>query len=718
MISVCISCFLEWKLIEFPEEYKELKSLIQSGKVALVKQYLKSLIEKSQYSISMYTFYPFGISPPSTLPISDPRKPYITTGLPELTTLGPSMQSLVMTACQHPYQAPGVIKYLCRNFSKHISLDVLEWCHHQLHSWSCVAPLHVACTGYNQNLKLVKVLVKLGASVNLKSACCEVTPLHLSVASYGGEQSLDIAQYLIEHGANVDAVDHNGDTPLTLMFRCYGGSQTQELMELLISKKANVNHTNCIGCTTLHYAAYNNDVDAVTSLLSCGASPMFELSEKPSPSLPCPLYLTTFEGVANVFTARSDCPILCKIDSLLLLGAIIPCIGTTVEDDVSRAELWRKAVTLREERSLAPPGENAISGVQEIKSISDLEKCLQQVVPYSSFDRRAEIQCLLIKERCLRYYCTLSDLLDIASTVKEYDNDLMVSMKCLKLMAHCLFNTLLPHWSIGIETYWRSSLSTLNAILNSLELKMSHKYNFGELAFRQVQEYVQHCARILEALNFSYNTALCAKTLSMHSETEAVILTLLRVLVKWLSCLSVLGLPTDDSTSLSLQQVIQELVDKNLYLMNTSLLHLIPMCFSDYECVKDVVDLYEMILQSDAAESAVNFVSSEGKRPLHCVAENASEPQHLSLISSLCDSGAHYDAVDCEGRTVVSYLIEADMLTHLEHYIPPCPLPLACLVSNTIIKENIPYLEMGTVPPLIKKYISLHDQKCSVYSFL
>ena len=738
--------FPEWRLIDFPKEYSDLRLLIQSGKVENVKRYFDSLIQGDLYFLSANTFYPFGHGVPSTLPPSEPRKSYTDTGRPELHRLEVTMQSLVMVACEHPYQSLDVINYFCQRFSEYVSLDQLEWSYHQLHAWSCVAPLHVACTGYNQNLKLVKVLVKLGADVNLKSGCCQVAPLHLAVASYGGGQAIDIARYLIDNGANVNAVDHSGDTPLTLMLRFCGGSEYKRVMDLLLSKEADVNHANNLGFTALHYAALNNDIDAVVSLLSLGASPLFELAEDPSSSLPCPLYLTTLEEVADIFTSRSDCPLTCKIDSLLLIGVTkddhdnpyddyVDSDDSDDSDDidardnnyVSRYAMWTRAIALREEHGIILSGDYSIDGISEIKNADEVKECFQNTSRSTTSTSKLDtdpcvnnivIQTHLIRERCLRYFSSLDDLNAIHYSVDYNRVSVSILMKCLKPLAHSFHNTILPHWSLGVERYWQQKISVLTDILSMIDRAMSEKYGRNMLSLSHVETYAELCVGVLQALNHSYHFALCTKTTSMHIESKNAIWSLVSVLVRWVSWLGMTDPSSDDTTFHPLRQVVQKLVDQNLYLMNTTLLHLIPIYFSECDDVKDIVFLYELILQSDGTDSAVNFVSSEGNRPLHCVAKSAGHgvPQCLSLVLSLYESGAHLDAVDKHSKSAHDYLREMDMTSHLEQYIPSSPLPLACLVSQTIVKENIPYLRMDIVPSKLKKFIALHDSHCCVYS--
>lgn len=703
-------------LVDFPEEHATLTRLIEGGQVGQIKQYFSSLLEEGSYSLGVGTFYPFGLSSPPPLPPSDPRKSYTETGYRELTSVEPTMQSLVMVACSYPQHAPAMVKYLCSTFPQHISLNQLEWCFHHLHSWSCVAPLHVACTGYNQNLKLVRVLVKLGADVNLTSRCCQVTPLHLAVASYGGDQALDIAQFLIDHGAEIDALDHNGDTPLTLMYRCYGVDQVDKILGLLISRKADINHINNVGCSALHYAALNNDHHAVKSLLSHGASPMFSLSENPSPPVPCPLYLTTFEEIAEIFTSRADCPLPCKIDSLLLIGAS----GSIAVD----ATFWKKALTLRESHGLIPVGDRRINGVKEFTSVSEFkERCnLRESTEYPLYieHRYLTIQSLLIKERCLGSFCHLINLRDIATTMKNYGEDVTVNVKCLQLLAHSFHNTVLPHWSLGVEKYWRSRLADLNECLHVLSGKIESAYAVAGQAFnhQHIQMYAEHSIVLLEAICSSYNVALCTKTRSMYLyvELEMVIWSLIDVLVFWLSKLRKLNLTSDDSMYGCLKSVVQMLVDKCVHLTKTTLLHFLPKRFSHSDVEGDLVALYDLVLSCDGSDSVIDFVSGEGNRPIHCIAKNITKPEQVSLVVSLCESGGHFDAVDASGKTALDYLNEAGMASHLERHIPPSPRSLMCLASCAIVKKHIPYSQMDTIPPRMKRYIALHDRQCCVYS--
>ena len=158
------------------------------------------------------------------------------------------------------------------------------------------------------------------------------------------------------------------------------------------------------------------------------------------------------------------------------------------------------------------------------------------------------------------------------------------------------------------------------------------------------------------------------------------------------------------------------LYGKCVHLTNTTLLHFLPKRFSHFGVDGDLVALYDLVLSCDGSDSVIDFVSGEGNRPIHCIAKNITKPEQVSLIVSLCESGGHFDAVDASGKTALDYLNQAGMASHLERHIPPSPRSLMCLASCAIVKKHIPYSQMDTIPPRMKRYIALHDRQCCVYS--
>lgn len=148
--------------------------------------------------------------------------------------------------------------------------------------------LHLAvCSG---ELDVAKYLVSRGVDINAKS---KFLPLHLSslrglnivgyfvkkVASAEGgyyetplhyavfHGNLEITEYLIEKGADVNARNRNSDTPLHLAAM----NGNVDIAKILLKHNADVNAKNNEGKTALDYATNNNHQELVELLLAHGA---------------------------------------------------------------------------------------------------------------------------------------------------------------------------------------------------------------------------------------------------------------------------------------------------------------------------------------------------------------------------------------------------------------------------------------------------------------
>lgn len=158
-------------------------------------------------------------------------------------------------------------------------------------------PLHMACFG--AHLDVVKYLIDHGANINA-STYAKLTPLHWAVHSYSdpvikkeiirfllsknpelanlqndkgitplmwvANDSEETIQLLIDHGADVNAMDFNGYSSLHSWTRWW----PEDKSEFLIQQGANVNAKDKNGRTPLHVAAIAGRENRVRLLLKYG----------------------------------------------------------------------------------------------------------------------------------------------------------------------------------------------------------------------------------------------------------------------------------------------------------------------------------------------------------------------------------------------------------------------------------------------------------------
>ncbi len=126
--------------------------------------------------------------------------------------------------------------------------------------WMGETPLHSAARRGLPGIALV--LIRWGATVNARRPDRLDTPLHFA-------SNAEVAAILVEHGADVEALDWSGRTPLHWAAQ-FG---VVDVADLLIRSGAAVDRHGNDGSTPLHWAAREGHHDVVRLLLARGAKP-------------------------------------------------------------------------------------------------------------------------------------------------------------------------------------------------------------------------------------------------------------------------------------------------------------------------------------------------------------------------------------------------------------------------------------------------------------
>lgn len=136
------------------------------------------------------------------------------------------------------------------------------------------------CAVASGDYKKVVYLLEQGANPNALSAYSSFWPPLMEAAAGG---NVCIATLLITHGADVNAIDGDGDTPLHLAVRQY----QLESVRLLLTNNADIDIQNNNGFTPLHEAAHLRDADAISILIKAGANPTLRNKAKETPMDMC-----------------------------------------------------------------------------------------------------------------------------------------------------------------------------------------------------------------------------------------------------------------------------------------------------------------------------------------------------------------------------------------------------------------------------------------------
>ena len=122
--------------------------------------------------------------------------------------------------------------------------------------------LHLYEASANNNVELVRLLLDIGADINLANRAGE-TPLY--VASLFGY--VNIVRILTERGANINKANKNGETPLHIASQ----NGQVEVVRILLEKGANINKFDYSSETPLYVASEAGNEEVVRILLEKGA---------------------------------------------------------------------------------------------------------------------------------------------------------------------------------------------------------------------------------------------------------------------------------------------------------------------------------------------------------------------------------------------------------------------------------------------------------------
>nr|XP_027238181.1 protein fem-1 homolog A-like [Penaeus vannamei] len=237
------------------------------------------------------------------------------------------------------------------------------------------------CASVAGRLPVVKCLVQHGADVNSVSDTGS-TP----VRSACFMTHFDIVNYLVENGANISKPNYNGGTCLINSVQCV------KLCEYLLNHGADVNAQDIQNKTALHYAIQEHRFETTKLLLEHGANP--HLTSRYHDDA---LQTACIKGACQIFEYLIE--VVSYPPDRIADGYEL--LGTTFLDehhDIQAAlQYWRKATNIRflsgESKQILPP-RRTYQFAQEFKTSEELEAIATDL-------NAMRTQSLLICERIL-----------------------------------------------------------------------------------------------------------------------------------------------------------------------------------------------------------------------------------------------------------------------------------------------------------------------------
>lgn len=223
-------------------------------------------------------------------------------------------------------------------------------------------PLTYACMG--NSFDGVKYLVEKGALINTEHN--NRSPIQIAC----GKSDMNIIEYLLDHGADL-SVGSNSEIGTPLHWAA--GENRVEVAQLLLERGANVDALNAPGLTPLILATANTCAPMVQLLLSHNADPKVVLRERPYQQIALadnitPLHIAAEAGHMDTLKAFLALPVIAELANLTTEKTHLKPIHFAVE--AGHKEVTAQLVDLTEEYK----GQDSASVFESVKKQFDAAK--------------------------------------------------------------------------------------------------------------------------------------------------------------------------------------------------------------------------------------------------------------------------------------------------------------------------------------------------------
>ena len=549
------------------------------------------------------------------------------------------------------------------------------------------------CASVANKLEVVKTLIKHNADVNASSDT-KSTP----VRSACYMTNIDVVKLLVENGADIHKPNINGGTCLI------NSVQSVDLCQYLIQKGTNVNAQDNSGNLALHYAIREGRFQTVKLLLKHGSLPYVK-NDFGDDAIQT-ASLRGYSDILDYLISKVKPPVLRQVEAYELMATNF----VDEKHDIQRAiQTWKSAMELRFKDSDSPIHKNSptvtIQAYDFKKEAGDMDELLEIVKNPDDI----YMQALLIRERILgpNHKDTIFGLMYRGAVYA----DTHCYQRCVDLWKYAFK---LRHERQ--EPLNHECLFTLQALCKLFwEI---HDENDGGFTSEAVRfSDVSHVLEMgIGELGPTFHV-VSQRPIHFHQQEEFD--TMLKLVLHLVHLLCKLPKDTDQT------QIFHQLVHKLIRLdvrdqHRKTLLHLAvdwrtSKVTDEYYSSLPSLDVVQIIVQCGAD---VNAMDNHNDTPLHAC--NAPPPAHGQsdrrghvdrrqkaelqlehIVQFLVEQGAHVDARNdmgvLAGASTGRPFVKLNLMDHIT---------LKCLAATAVRKSELPY--KNEIPQCLAPFILIH----------